>query len=158
MVPVLAPQYVGIGPSTHRMDACDGLFPLKSDFGQCTEDAAALLKIAFFSVCVCGMPTARVACPTTAQSSCAAPITLQLAARHRSRVICHTWHGESMDVVRCMLRVACCMLHDVRRMLHVACCMMSTWCARSRSKQLWTHAHARATCTRGRSCRYGRGR
>jgi hypothetical protein len=53
----------------------------------------------------------------------------------------------------CMSHVACQMLHAVRRMLHAA-----TWRARSRSQQLCTHAHARATCTRGRSCRYGRGR
>ena len=66
------------------------------------------------------MPTVRVACRTTAQSSRAAPIALQLAERHRPRVICHTWDGRSMDVVRCMLRVACCMLHDVLRMLHAS--------------------------------------
>jgi hypothetical protein len=63
------------------------------------------------------MPTARVACRTTAPYSFAAPIALQLAAWHRSRVIFHTRHGRSMDVVRCMLHVACCMLS-------IACCML----------------------------------
>jgi hypothetical protein len=63
------------------------------------------------------MPTVRVACRTTAPFSCAAPVALQLAARHRSRVICHTWDGRSMDVVRGMLRVAC-------RPSLVACCML----------------------------------
>ncbi len=52
-VRVLAPQYVGIGPSSHRMDACVGRFPLKFDFSQCAADTAALLENRFFR-CVCG--------------------------------------------------------------------------------------------------------
>jgi hypothetical protein len=142
----LVPQYVDIGPSTHRADACVGPFPLEFDFGQCAADAAALSKKHFFRcVCVGGggvMPTVRVACCTTAPYSCAAPVALQLAARHRSRVICHTWGGRSMDVVRRMLHVACCMLHAVRLLSHVACC--------HRSRQ-FRHARMRARTVQART-------
>jgi hypothetical protein len=54
VVPVLAPQDVDIGPSTHRMEACVGLFPLESDFSQCAADTAALLGKRFYFVCLSG--------------------------------------------------------------------------------------------------------
>jgi hypothetical protein len=60
---------------------------------------------------------ARVACCMTTQFSCAAPIALQLAARHRPRAICHTRDGRSMDAT-------CCMLHAACRLSRVACCML----------------------------------
>ncbi len=163
----MAPRYVGIGPSTHRTDVCVGLFPLKSDFGQRSAEAAAFLgQILFSVVCVCrGMPTVRVACRTTAPYSCAAPVALQLAARHRSGGICHTWDGQFMDVVRCMLlavrgmsytpSVFCCMSHVACHMLQVASCVLHVACyhlARTLFASSYARTHARATCTRGRSC------
>ncbi len=145
----MVPQYVGIGPSTHRTDACIGLFPLKSDFSQCAADAAALFEKSFVFgvVCVCVggggvMPTVRVACRTTAPYSCAAPVALQLAARHRSSVSCHALHRRSMDVVRCMLHVACCMLRVACRPSLVACCVLPPEHAVS------ARTHARAQCAR----------
>jgi hypothetical protein len=87
------------------------------------------------------MPTARVACRTTAPYSCAAPVALQLAKRHRPRVICHTRHGRSRDAACCMLHVACCMMPPGAHALEAS-----------------SYARSRATCKRGHSCRYGRGR
>jgi hypothetical protein len=42
--------------------------------------------------------------------------------------------------------------------LHVACCMLPPGAHALEASSYRMHAHARATCTRGRSCRYGRGR
>jgi hypothetical protein len=69
----------------------------------------------------------------TAPSSCAAPVALELAARHRSCVICHTWDGRSMYGC-CQLHVACCMLHAVRLLSHVACCHRSRQFRRIRTR------------------------
>ncbi len=65
-----------------------------------------------------GGGNAKRARPVWAQLCCAAPVALQLAARHRSGVICHTRHGRSMNVACCMLHV----VHTVCLVLHVACC------------------------------------
>ncbi len=126
----LVPQYLDIWPRTHRMDARVGLFPLKSNFSQCAADTAALLGESSFSVCVCvwggGGPSASDACCMTAPFSCAAPIALQLAARHRSRIgrLPHrAWpeHGcRPLHVACCMF--ACRTPHDVRLVSRAACC------------------------------------
>ncbi len=74
----------------------------------------------------------------TAQFSCAAPVALQLAARHRSRVICHPRDGRSVGAACCMLHVACCMPCVSCRMLHAA----------TAASSFRTHARTRARAQR----------
>jgi hypothetical protein len=42
--------FVDIGPSTHRMDACVGPFPLKSDLSECAANTAAIWENLFFGL------------------------------------------------------------------------------------------------------------
>ena len=161
VVPVLVPQYVDIGPSTHRMDACVGLFPLKSDFSRCAADAAALLGKRFFSVCVCGGGGGAIARVARRHLT---------AAPHPSR--CNSLHGTdraSSDTHGMagvwMSSAACCMLHVACCMLHVACCPSLVACsmlppgahALEASSHARTHARAQREFA-GALCRYGRGR
>ncbi len=85
------------------------------------------------------MPIARVPCCTTAPFSFAAPIALQLAARHRSRIICRTWGHRSLDAACRPLHVGCHMLSVASRNLHAAALR-----ARSRRRQLCTRARVQA--------------
>jgi hypothetical protein len=99
------------------------------------------------------MPTARVACRTTAPSSCAAPVALQLAARPSSAT--HGMAGVWMS------SAACCMLHY--RMLRVACCMLFISCRMLHAAtgasgfRMYVRTRARNVHAR-RSCLYGCGR
>ena len=156
VVRVLAAQYADIGPSTHRMDARVGPFPLKSDFSQCAADAAALSGKSFFSVCVCvgGLGCLARASPVTQQHSSAAPHPSRCNSLHGIDRALSATHGMAGEDAACgPMHVACCMF--ARCMLHAA-----TWCACSRSKAVSarTHARARATCKRRRIPRCGIGR
>jgi hypothetical protein len=54
--------------------------------------------------------TRHVACCRTAPYSSATSVALQLASRHRSRVICHTRDGQWLDAACCVPCVSCRML------------------------------------------------
>ena len=92
--------------------------------------------------------------------------TLQLVRTHRTatrrtaQIARHLPHPAWPECGCCALHVACCVLHVACFVLHAVCRMLhaATLRARFRSKQLCTYARARATCTRRRSRRYGRGR
>ncbi len=71
------------------------------------------------------MPITRVSCCMPAQFSCAAFVALQLAARHRSRIICHTRMAGVW-------------------MSSVACCMLPPGAHALEAKQPCTHARADA--------------
>jgi hypothetical protein len=135
VVPVLAPQYVDIGPSTHRMDAAArvGLFRSNPISANAPQALRHCWGKSLFPVCVWG----------------GGGYVGVTAAPHPSR--CNSLHGtdrassatrRSMNVVRCMLHVACCLPVVACCMLHAdSCCHLACtlW------KQSCTHAHTSKT-------------